>query len=223
MARMTHLSDGEAVAKMGHPGLCCGRAMGGVFWLCGFWEAGMRVRKSGLELLVGLLLLVCLPGLGQQVSGGEQAQAGGQAGSQTAVGQQAPGKVEPLTDVQMKQMLAIKKDVDQKAGPAAARVAEVTRRIYDNMLADKPDEALRAKLSGEMREAVWALLEIKGQSIHDAVAVLTPVQRMQLRVEMAKPGAPGDLSELIGKMFMPPEVGRGGGVVRLGRVSGSLA
>ncbi len=206
---MIHLSDGEAVAKMGHPGLCCGGAMGGVFWLCGFWEAGMRVRKSGLELLVGLLLLVCLPGLGQQAAGGQQAQAGGQAGSQTAVGQQAPVKVEPLTDVQMKQMSAIKKGVEQKAGEAAARVADVTKRIYDNMLADRPDEALRAKLSGEMREAVWALLEIKGQSIHDAVAVLTPVQRMQLRVEMAKPGAPGDLSGLIGKMFMPPEVGAG--------------
>ena len=155
-------------------------------------------------MLVGLLLVVCLPGFGRQASGGQRAQAGGLA----ATGRQAPAKADPLTDAQTRQMLAIKKDAEEKAGPAAARVAEVTKRIYDNMLADKPDEALRAKLSGEMRDAVWALLEIKGQSIRDAVAVLTPVQRMQLKAEMGKAGAPGDLSELIGRMFMPVEVGR---------------
>lgn len=123
----------------------------------------------------------------------------------TALGQQAKAKGAPLTEAQRTRMTAIQKDAEAKAGPAAMRLAGVTKRVYENMLADQPDEELRAKLGGEMRDAVWALLQIKGQAIHDAVAVLTPVQRAQLKAEMGKAGAPGDLSELIGSMFLGTE------------------
>ena len=71
------------------------------------------------------------------------------------------------------------------------------------MLADKPDVDLRAKLDNEMKETTWELLSIKGQSIRDSVAVLTPEQKLLVRTEMAKPGAPADLMEVFGKTFKP--------------------
>ena len=56
-----------------------------------------------------------------------------------------------------------------------------------------------------MDEVVVGLLSIKGQSIREMVKVLTPEQKQLIRVEMTKPGAPGDLSELIMKVFGVPE------------------
>lgn len=147
---------------------------------------------SGLTMrtkvrLAGLLLLTCLPSSGQQVQ----------------------SKTDVLTPAQRTKMIAIQKDAEQKAAPAAAHLAEITRQIYANMLAETPDEALRTKLSGEMRDAVWQLFEIKGQSIHDAIRVLTPTQRKQLKTEMVKPGAPADITELIGKIFLSTEADGG--------------
>ena len=56
-----------------------------------------------------------------------------------------------------------------------------------------------------MDEIVVKLLAVKGQSIRDTVAVLTPAQKQLVREEMRKPGAPGDLSELIERLFSAPE------------------
>ncbi|PYS75188.1 MAG: hypothetical protein DMF66_20140, partial [Acidobacteria bacterium] len=80
-------------------------------------------------------------------------------------------------------------------------LAAVVSKIYENMLADKPDEALRAKLSAEMKEAAWALLAIKGQAIRETVNVLTPAQKQLVKSEMRKPGAPADLGEVIARTF----------------------
>ncbi len=140
----------------------------------------MNLRfKSTLALLV----LACSPIVSQQPA--------------------TPPAADPLTAAQQQQFVAIKNAAEQKAAPAALRLAEVAHKIYDNMLADAPSETLRVSLAAEMRTVVGELLDIKGQSIHDAVAVLTPRQKAQLKAEMVKPGAPGDLSELIGKMFQP--------------------
>jgi hypothetical protein len=56
-----------------------------------------------------------------------------------------------------------------------------------------------------MDEAVVGLLSIKGQSIRDMVKVLTREQKRLIKSEMTKPGAPGDLLELITKVFGIPE------------------
>jgi hypothetical protein len=69
------------------------------------------------------------------------------------------------------------------------------------MLRDKPDEQLRARLSSEMKEATWKLLAIKGQAVRETVGVLTPEQKRLVKIEMRKPGAPGDLSEVIARTF----------------------
>lgn len=106
-----------------------------------------------------------------------------------------------LTDEQKQSIKRIQADAEKQAAPAAARLAGIVGQIYENMLADRPDERLRAELSAQMEKAAWALLSIKGQSIHDIVRVLTPAQRQIVRDEMKKPGAPADLSEVVAHAF----------------------
>lgn len=113
--------------------------------------------------------------------------------------------IPPLSEEQKKSLMAIKVASEKKAAPIALRFAGIIRRIYENMLADKPDTGLRAKLDAEMKETGWELLMIKGQSMFDAVAVLTPEQKRVLKAEMMKPGAPADMGELIEKTFMLTE------------------
>lgn len=106
-----------------------------------------------------------------------------------------------LTDAQRQAIKRIQTDAEKQAAPAALRLAEIVNKIYENMLADEPDEKLRADLSAQMEKATWSLLSIKGQSIHDIIRVLTPAQRQLVRVEMRKPGSPADLSEVVARLF----------------------
>ena len=110
----------------------------------------------------------------------------------------------PLSEAQVNALKAIKVESEKKAAPAALHFAGVMRQVYENMLADKPDAELRTKLDAEMKEGIWGLLLIKGQSMFDAVAVLTPEQKRILKAEMMKPGAPADMMELIEKTFKIP-------------------
>ncbi len=123
--------------------------------------------------------------------------------SSPLLSQQPAPAADPLTSAQQRQMAAIKDAMEQRAAPAAVRLTQITRRIYENMLADTPDEQLRTSLAREMHATLIELLDLKGQSIRDAVAVLTPHQKTQLRAAMSQPGAPADLSELMGKLFQP--------------------
>ena len=109
--------------------------------------------------------------------------------------------IPPLSEEQKKSLKGIKVESEKKAAPIALRFAGIVRQVYENMLADKPDKKLRAKLDAEMKETGWELLMIKGQSMFDAVAVLTPEQKRILKAEMMKPGAPADMGELIEKTF----------------------
>lgn len=146
----------------------------------------MRVRIAIRVLLVAVL--ICC--------------AAGATLSQTKVG--ATVQVDPvhtLTDAQKQEIKRIQTDAEKRAAPAALRLAGIVGKIYENMLADKPDERLRASLSAQMERATWALLSIKGQSIYDIVRVLTPAQRQLVKVEMQKPGAPSDLSEVVAHVF----------------------
>jgi Spy/CpxP family protein refolding chaperone len=106
-----------------------------------------------------------------------------------------------LTDAQKQSIKNIQTAAEKQAAPAALRLAGIVGKIYENMLADKPDERLRASLSAQMERATWALLSIKGQSIYDIVRVLTPAQRQLVKAEMQKPGAPSDLTEVVAHVF----------------------
>jgi hypothetical protein len=106
-----------------------------------------------------------------------------------------------LSETQRQAIKRIKDESEKKAAPVALRFAGIVSRIYENMLADNPDEGLRAKLDAEMKEVSWELLAVKGQSIHDIVGVLTPAQKQLVKSEMSKPGAPADLSEVVARTF----------------------
>lgn len=106
-----------------------------------------------------------------------------------------------LTEAQKQAIKRIKIESEKRAAPAALRLAGIVSKIYENMLSDRPDEALRARLSSEMKEATWKLLAIKGQAVRETVNVLTPDQKRLIKSEMRKPGAPGDLSEVIARTF----------------------
>jgi hypothetical protein len=111
----------------------------------------------------------------------------------------------PLSEAQRQALKSIKAEGEKKAAPLALQLAATAKQIYENMLSEKEDEALRLRLSKEMDETLLKILALKGQSIRDTVAVLTPAQKQLVREEMRKPGAPGDLSELIERLFNAPE------------------
>jgi LTXXQ motif family protein len=143
----------------------------------------MKITPAAFALLTALLFLTAL------------ASASAQTG---AVKLDA---AHTLTEAQKTKLKNIREAAEKKAASAALRLAEIVKNIYNNMLAETPDEKLRLLLSGEMKEAAWTLLSIKGDSIRDMVAVLTPAQKELLKTEMRKPGAPADLSDIIEHTF----------------------
>ena len=106
-----------------------------------------------------------------------------------------------LSETQKQAIKRIKTESEKKAAPAALRLAGIVSQLYENMLSDKPDEQLRAKLDAELKDVTWELLVIKGQSMRDTVNVLTPEQKQLVKSEMLKPGASADLSEVIARTY----------------------
>lgn len=106
-----------------------------------------------------------------------------------------------LSEAQKQAIKLIQVSSEKKAATVALRLAGIVSKIYENMLADKPDEKLRVALSAKMKETAWELLSIKGQAVRETVNVLTPEQKQIIKREMRKPGAPGDLSEVIARAF----------------------
>ena len=113
--------------------------------------------------------------------------------------------VQQLSETQLRAIKSIRSASERKAALPALHLAATIKRIYENMLADKEDQALRQRLSRELDEGTAQMLAIKGQSIRDVIGVLTPEQRRLVKNEMKKPGAPADLMELIVRTFNIPE------------------
>lgn len=106
---------------------------------------------------------------------------------------------------QIESLKNIKTKAAREAAPLAKQLAVTVKQVYDNMLADKPDEKRRKKLSKQMTDTTGKLLLIKGNSIRAMIAVLTPEQKELLKSEMKKPDAPADLSELFERVFIIPK------------------
>ncbi|MEP6569483.1 MAG: hypothetical protein ABJC10_06880 [Acidobacteriota bacterium] len=117
------------------------------------------------------------------------------------VPQNTPDAAHTLSDAQKQAIKRIHVKAELQAALPTLRLARVVRQIYTNMLADKPDEKLRVKLAAELKEVTWPLLAIKGKAIRQTVNVLTPAQKQLVRTEMAKPGAPADLYEVVAHTF----------------------
>lgn len=167
----------------------------------------MKITMKAFLCSFVLMFGIALRSTEAQTNSGSANKASVDVGKEAAV-KKEDGKaanIPSLSEEQKKSLMAIKVESEKKAAPIALRFAGIVKRIYENMLADKPNPRLRAKLDAEMKETGWQLLMIKGQSMFDAVAVLTPEQKRILKAEMMKPGAPADMGELIEKTFKPTE------------------
>lgn len=128
------------------------------------------------------------------------------ATAQTAVDTETKQTAERrLSEGQLQSIKSIHNKAAKLAAPLALHLALTTKRVYENMLRDKEDPTLRARLSAEMHRAAGELLTIKGQSIREVLQVLTREQKRLIKSEMKKPDAPADLMELIVRTFNIPE------------------
>jgi Spy/CpxP family protein refolding chaperone len=106
-----------------------------------------------------------------------------------------------LSPQQIEALKAVKMKTEQQAAPYARKMAATIKAIYDNMLSAHEDQRLRRKLAAELHRNAGKLLDLKGQSFRDSLAVLTPEQRQTIREALKKPDAPSDIGELIEKTF----------------------
>jgi hypothetical protein len=111
----------------------------------------------------------------------------------TAAAQNVPA----LTDAQKSAIRAVQSESEQKATQLAVQLATVVQKIYDNNLSDTPDEELRVTLDNQMKELVWQMLLVKGNSMWAAFRLLTPEQKQIIRTEVARPRPPGDLPDVM--------------------------
>lgn len=105
----------------------------------------------------------------------------------------APAQITALKD--------IKANAEKQSAPYAMKLATTARQIYENMLSEREDQRLRRRLSKRLHYNAGKLLDIRGRSYREALAVLTPAQRQLVRDELKKPDAPTDLGEAIAKTF----------------------
>jgi len=131
----------------------------------------------------------------------------GTAGAQPPVpASPAAPNVPALNDAQMAAIASLRGESEKKATLIAVQLAAVVQKIYDNNLADSPNETLRVSLDNEMKDLVWQLLQSKGDTMWAAYRLLTPEQKQIVKADIAKPRAPGDLPDvmdLIVKTFGP--------------------
>ena len=116
-----------------------------------------------------------------------------------------PDTLRQLSPQQVVSLKSIKTNIEKEAAPLAKQLAVTVKQVYENMLADKPDEKRRKKLSKQMTATTGKLLLVKGNSIREMIGVLTPEQKELLKSEMKKPDAPADLSELFERIFLIPK------------------
>jgi len=125
-----------------------------------------------------------------------------------APGTPAAQEVPPLTDTQSSAIRALESESGQKTTQLAVQLAAVVQKIYDNNLSDTPNEELRVSLDNQMKELVWQMLLIKGNSMWSAYRLLTPEQKRIVRTEIARPRPPGDLPDVMELIVKTFRVGR---------------
>jgi len=106
-----------------------------------------------------------------------------------------------LSPQQIDALRAIKVNSEKASAPYAAKLAVTVKAIYANMLAAHEDQKLRKKLARNLHIYTGELLDIRGQSYRDALAILTPDQRQTVREALKKPNAPTDIGEVIQTTF----------------------
>ena len=152
------------------------------------------------SVVLGCVLL-CTAAAGAQALDGARVAEQAATGVQTAAGQppaasSSPMDV-PLNDVQKSAIRALQGESEQKTAQAAAQLAGIVQKIYENNLSDTPNEELRATLDNQMRDLVWQMVSIKGNAMWTAFRLLTPEQKRIVRTEIARPRPTGDLPDVL--------------------------
>jgi len=106
-----------------------------------------------------------------------------------------------LSSLQIEEINAVKARAETRAKQPALQMAATIRRIYANMLSPHEDQRLRHTLSEQLHRDAGKLLDIKGQSFRESLAILTPEQRTTILTALNQPDAPQDIGELIEKTF----------------------
>jgi hypothetical protein len=150
--------------------------------------------KAGL---IGTLLVVGAGRLGQAQT--QQTQPVEEAKHE------ALAPADRLSQAQQLAFASVRSRTKQKAAPVAATLAATVKESFENMLSDQSDPAMQEKLCKQATESISQLITIANQGMQEGAALLTPEQRQRVRSEMGKPGAPGDLLELIAKVYGIPE------------------
>ena len=117
--------------------------------------------------------------------------------------QQAPA----LNDAQKSAIRALQSDSQQKTAQTATQLAGIVQKIYENNLSDTPNDELRVSLDNQMRELVWQMVAIRGNSMWTAFGLLTPEQKRLVRAEIAKPRPTGDLPDVLDLIVRTFQVG----------------
>ena len=152
--------------------------------------------KTGVMLT---LLLACTG-----VRGWAQAQPGQTGEPSKQVASTTP-PADGLSEAQKLAIVGIRSDAQARAAPVAAALAATVKESFENMLSDQLDPAVQDKLCKQAADSLAQLITIANQGMQKGVAVLTPEQRRRVRSEMGKPGSPGDLLDLIAKVYGLPE------------------
>ena len=152
------------------------------------------------SVVLGCVLL-CTAAAGAQALDGAQVAQAPATGVQAAPGQPpavstSPTAV-PLNEAQKSAIRALQGESEQRTAQAAAQLAGIVQKIYENNLSDTPNEELRVTLDNQMRELVWQMVSIKGNAMWTAFRLLTPDQKRIVRTEIARPRPTGDLPDVL--------------------------
>jgi hypothetical protein len=148
-------------------------------------------------VVVGCLLLCATAGAQQRDAAAREPLRAGRVEARTRAGQPPAQEPPSLNDAQKSAIRALQSDSEQKSAQTATQLAGIVQKIYENNLSDTPNEELRVSLDNQMRELVWQMVAIKGNSMWTAFRMLTPEQKQLVRAEIVKPRPTGDLPDVL--------------------------
>jgi len=152
------------------------------------------------SVVIGCVLL-CTAAAGAQALDGARVADETTTRLQAAAGQPPAAAASPmdvpLNDAQKSAIRALQGESEQRTAQAAAQLAGIVQKIYENNLSDTPNDELRVTLDNQMRELVWQMVSIKGNAMWTAFRLLTPDQKRIVRTEIARPRPTGDLPDVL--------------------------
>ena len=112
--------------------------------------------------------------------------------------------VDQLSEEQRAAIVTIRLETQREAAPVAVALEAIVNESFADMLSERPDPAAQERYCQRAAESVARLIAIANRGMQRGTFVLTPAQRQRVKRERGKPGAPGDLLELIARVYELP-------------------